>query len=132
MGPPIVKHSGRLTAFLARVGALYQRHGEQQRRGTRTGQGRSRGAGARQRKPRCGAFPVHRATAGSGSRSSGIRAEAATGAELSCHNLVFGGAIEVPNHDAAMRIGGNAPGQRDHSVERRKPGNSLVHRHLGS
>jgi hypothetical protein len=53
-------------------------------------------------------------------------------AELSRHNLVFGGVAKTHDHDAVMRISGEAPGQRDHSVERQKPGTSAVHRHLGS
>jgi hypothetical protein len=36
------------------------------------------------------------------------------------------------DHDAVMRISGEAPRQRDHSVECQKPGISAVHRHLGS
>src|SRR5437870_13088845 len=56
---------------------------------------------------------------------SDVRAEPCHGRGLSRHDLVFGGAIEARDHDAAMRIGGDAPGQRDHSVERRKPGTSL-------
>ena len=53
-------------------------------------------------------------------------------AELSRHNLVFSGVAKTHDHDAVMRISGEAPGQRDHSVERQKPGTSAVHRHLGS
>jgi hypothetical protein len=53
-------------------------------------------------------------------------------AELSRHNLVFGGVEKTHHHDALMRISGEAPGRRDHSVERRKPGTSAVYRHLGS
>jgi hypothetical protein len=61
-----------------------------------------------------------------------IRAEQCHGRGSSRHNLVFGAAVQASDHDAAMRISGEAPGQRDHSVERRKPGTSSVHRHLGS
>jgi hypothetical protein len=45
-------------------------------------------------------------------------------AELPRHNLVFGGVAKTHDHDAVMRISGESPGQRDHSVERQKPGTS--------
>src|SRR5207253_10065713 len=51
---------------------------------------------------------------------------------FSRHNLVFGGVEKTHDHDAVMRISGEAPGRRDHSVERQKPGTSAVYRHLGS
>src|SRR6267154_2095756 len=41
------------------VGGLRRRDGKQRRLGTRTGQVRSREAGARKREPRRGAFPVY-------------------------------------------------------------------------
>jgi hypothetical protein len=36
---------------------------------------------------------------------------------ISRHNLVFGGSISDRNHDAAMRIGGEAPRRRAHSAD---------------
>jgi hypothetical protein len=46
-----------------------------------------------------------------------IRGEPALGADESRHNLVFGGSKD-PNHDAAMRIGREAPKRRTHSSSR--------------
>jgi len=43
-----------------------------------------------------------------------IRGEPAIGRDQSRHNLVFGG-CKNPNHDAAMRIGSEAPRRRTHS-----------------
>src|SRR5271170_8232962 len=49
-----------------------------------------------------------------------IRGEPAFGrADQSRHNLVFGGSKD-PNHDAVMRIGGEAPRRRTHSFPRHK------------
>src|SRR5450755_4647316 len=49
-----------------------------------------------------------------------IRGEPAFGrAYQSRHNLVFGGSKD-PNHDAVMRIGGEAPRRRTHSFPRHK------------
>ena len=39
-----------------------------------------------------------------------IRGELAIGRGTSRHTLVFGGSHADPNHDAVMRIGGEAPG----------------------
>ena len=39
-----------------------------------------------------------------------IRGELAIGRKISRHTLVFGGFHADPNHDAVMRIGGEAPG----------------------
>ena len=51
-------------------------------------------------------------------------------ADLSRHNLVFGGSKD-PNHDAVMRIGSEAPKRRTHSLLRRdKPWSPSGHRHL--
>ena len=36
------------------------------------------------------------------------------------HNLVFGGSCWDPDHDAAMRIDGEAPGRQSHSQERHR------------
>src|SRR5262245_53016607 len=53
-----------------------------------------------------------------------------SGADLSRHNLVFGGSKD-PNHDAVMRIGSEAPRQRTHSLLRRdKPWSPSGHHHL--
>jgi transposase-like protein len=49
-----------------------------------------------------------------------------------CIGSVFGRVAKTHDHDAVMRISGEAPGQREVSVERQKPGTSAVHRHLGS
>src|SRR5262245_22570968 len=46
-----------------------------------------------------------------------VGVELASGADQSRHNLVFGGP-EDPNHDAAMRIGREAPKRRTHSTSR--------------
>src|SRR5262245_51751165 len=46
-----------------------------------------------------------------------VGGELASGADQSRHNLVFGGP-EDPNHDAAMRIGREAPKRRTHSTSR--------------
>jgi hypothetical protein len=46
-----------------------------------------------------------------------IRGEPAIGRDQSRHNLVFGG-CKNPNHDAAMRIGSEAPRRRTHSSSR--------------
>src|SRR5271169_3499826 len=43
----------------------------------------------------------------------------AAGAQASRHNLVFGGSCD-PDHDALMRIGGEVPRRRDHSLPRRE------------
>jgi hypothetical protein len=52
------------------------------------------------------------------------------GADQSRHNLVFGGSKD-PNHDAVMRIGGEAPRRRTHSLLRRdQPWSPSGHRHL--
>jgi hypothetical protein len=48
-----------------------------------------------------------------------IRGELAIGRGSSRHTLVFGGSAADPNHDAVMRIGGEAPGRRAHSKPRR-------------
>ena len=48
-----------------------------------------------------------------------IGGEPACGRDLSRHNLVFGGS-KNPNHDAAMRIGSEAPKRRTHSSIRHK------------
>jgi hypothetical protein len=62
-----------------------------------------------------------------------IRGEPASGRDASRHTLVFGGSVPDRNHDAAMRIGGEAPGRRAHSVPRhRQPLSPSGHRHLGS
>ena len=53
-------------------------------------------------------------------------------ARTSRHNLVFGGPSEGSDHDAAMRIGGEAPGRRAHSRNGSKPWFTSGHRHLGS
>jgi hypothetical protein len=53
-----------------------------------------------------------------------------SGADLSRHNLVFGGSKD-PNHDAVMRIGSEAPRRRTHSLLRRdKPWSPSGHHHL--
>jgi hypothetical protein len=50
----------------------------------------------------------------------------------SCHRLVFG-RIVGPNHDAIMRIGGEAPGGGPIlSVGIKVPGSNTASRHLGS
>ena len=36
------------------------------------------------------------------------------------HNLVFGGSRQDPDHDAAMRIDGEAPGRQSHSQKRHR------------
>ena len=41
------------------------------------------------------------------------------GAEPRAHTLVFGGSDADPDHDAVIRIGGEAPGRRAHSKPRR-------------
>ena len=63
-----------------------------------------------------------------------IGGEPACGRDQSRHNLVFGGSKD-PNHDAAMRIGSEAPGRRTHSTFRhdshespRDPATSNRHR----
>ena len=63
-----------------------------------------------------------------------IRGEPAFGRDQSRHNLVFGGSKD-PNHDAAMRIGSEAPRRRTHSSSRhdshespRDPATSNRHR----
>src|SRR5260370_22980226 len=48
-----------------------------------------------------------------------IRGELAIGRGSSRHTLVFGGSDADPNHDAVMRIGGEAPRRRAHSLRRR-------------
>ena len=48
-----------------------------------------------------------------------IRGELAIGRGTSRHTLVFGGSAADPNHDAVIRIGGEAPGRRAHSKPRR-------------
>jgi hypothetical protein len=48
-----------------------------------------------------------------------IRGELAIGRETSRHTLVFGGSDADPDHDAVIRIGGEAPGRRAHSKPRR-------------
>ena len=48
-----------------------------------------------------------------------IRGELAIGRGTSRHTLVFGGSDADPNHDAVIRIGGEAPGRRAHSKPRR-------------
>jgi hypothetical protein len=68
------------------------------------------------------ALPGHALTASSttaGSVWSGRRLEGSPllGADESRHNLVFGGSKD-PNHDAAMRIGREAPKRRTHSSSR--------------
>src|SRR4051812_28620241 len=52
------------------------------------------------------------------SRASTIRGELAIGRGSSRHTLVFGRSTWDRNHDAVMRIGGEAPGRRAHSQER--------------
>ena len=47
-----------------------------------------------------------------------IRGELAIGRGSSRHNLVFGRSRAGPDHDAVMRIGGEAPGRRAHSRKR--------------
>src|SRR6516164_5476478 len=47
-----------------------------------------------------------------------IRGELAIGRGTSRHTLVFGGSDADPNHDAVIRIGGEAPGRRAHSKPR--------------
>ena len=46
-----------------------------------------------------------------------IRGDSLSGADQSRHNLVSGGSKD-PNHDAAMRIGSEAPKRRTHSFPR--------------
>jgi hypothetical protein len=53
-----------------------------------------------------------------GARCGTIGGELAIGRGSSRRNLVFGGSDGDPNHDAAMRIGGEAPERRAHSVTR--------------
>ena len=48
-----------------------------------------------------------------------IRGELAIGRGTSRHTLVFGGSDADPDHDAVIRIGGEAPGRRAHSKPRR-------------
>jgi hypothetical protein len=70
-----------------------------------------------------------------GGRGSGttIRGEPTIGRDASRHKLVFGRSMPDLNHDAAMRIGGEAPRRRAHSVPRRwQPLSPSGHRHLGS
>jgi hypothetical protein len=67
-------------------------------------------------------FPGHTLTASSTTARlvrSGWRSEGSSlsGADQSRHNLVSGGP-EDPNHDAAMRIGSEAPKRRTHSFPR--------------
>src|SRR4051794_41636422 len=47
-----------------------------------------------------------------------IGGEPAPGREPARHNLVSGRPATGPDHDAAMRIGGGAPGRRAHSEPR--------------
>ena len=80
-------------------------------------------------------LPGHTLTASSTTARlvrSGWRSEGSSlsGADQSRHNLVSGGP-EDPNHDAAMRIGSEAPKRRTHSLLRRdKPWSPSGHRHL--
>ena len=48
-----------------------------------------------------------------------IRGELAIGRATARHTLVFGGSDADPNHDAVIRIGGEAPRRRAHSLRRR-------------
>src|SRR5437870_11131646 len=48
-----------------------------------------------------------------------IRGELAIRRGTSRHTLVFGGFHADPNHDAVMRIGGEAPRRQAHSLRRR-------------
>jgi hypothetical protein len=62
-----------------------------------------------------------------------IRGELAIGRGTSRHTLVFGGSDADPDHDAVIRIGGEAPGRRAHSKPRRaRPCPTSGFRHLGS
>ncbi len=66
-----------------------------------------------------------------------IRGEPAMTWRSCRHNLVFGGCSrffrEHPNHDAAVRISGEAPRRRAHSLPRHeRPWATAGHRHLGS
>ena len=48
-----------------------------------------------------------------------IRGELAIGRGTARHTLVFGGSDADPDHDAVIRIGGEAPRRRAHSLRRR-------------
>jgi hypothetical protein len=50
---------------------------------------------------------------------TGRRPKTLNGRGTSRHTLVFGGSDADPNHDAVMRIGGEAPRRRAHSLRRR-------------
>ena len=52
-------------------------------------------------------------------RRQTVRGEFAIKARPSRHTLVFGGSRVDPDHDAVIRIGGEAPGRRAHSKPRR-------------
>jgi hypothetical protein len=111
------------------VGAERRHYAEPRRLGARTGQGRQPRSG------RASARALTRSTSSPPANRRHRQSEWSSmprDAELSRRNLVFGGIAKTHDHDAVMRISGEAPGQRDHSVGRRKPGTSAVHRHLGS
>lgn len=134
-GASIVKHYDVCVfLFLGRASAQSaDANAEPNRPGARTGQGRQPRSG------RAHARALTRSTLGLPRQwrvqtaRRAIRAEPSHGARIHRATTLYSvGSPRTRDHDAAMRICGDAPGQRDHSVERRKPGTSAVHRHLGS
>jgi len=107
------------------VGAMRRRYGKPDRLGTRTGQGRQPRSGRAQARALTRSIPSPLTKMARWPRRGVSERSLPRARKDRAGNLVFGGAVKARDHDAAMRIGGEAPGRRDHSVERRKPGTSL-------